>query len=139
MVPPLPRRAAQTPPSTALRLERELAVVRFRRGVLILDHRDFKEQYRTSFGELTQLRIQTFEAQKLADSAFEGNRLAEYEQLKKLVNDLNERMALSIGECGKLLSLIEGMLDAIRKRDEEVQDLENQVCVAIQQEIMQID
>lgn len=127
----MPRPArTQTRRSAAAELETRLAIVRYRRGVLLLDHNDFKAQYRTSYGEFAQFRIQISEAQKQAQSALADNRSAEHEQKEKVVTELNERMASSVRECEKLVARIEKMAEAIRKRDEEIDELEDMLRVA---------
>lgn len=116
--------------SAATELETRLAIVRYRRGVLLLDQNDFRAQHRTSYGEFAQFRIRISEAQKQAQAALANNRSEEHEQKEKAVNELNERMASSVRECERLMARIEKSAEGIRKRDAEIVELEDMLRVA---------
>lgn len=124
------RPATQHRRSAATELETRLAIVRYRRGVLVLDHNDFKAQHRTSYAQFAQFRIQISEAQKQAQAALANNRSEEHEQKEKVVTELNGQMASSVRECEKLMARIEKLAEGIRKRDEEIDGLEDMLRVA---------
>lgn len=124
------RPATQHRRSAATELETRLAIVRYRRGVLLLDRNDFKAQHRTSYAQFAQFRIQISEAQKQAQAALANNRSEEHEQKEKVVTELNEQMASSVRECERLMARIEKLAEGIRKRDEEIDELEDMLRVA---------
>lgn len=135
MVRPASRPAAQSTISPSRRLEIELASARYWHGVLLLDRRDFKEEHDASFAEVARIRIQINEARNQAESALRNNLQAEFQERKKLVEELDQRMASCIDECSRLMGHIDAADQTLRRKDEEIRTLESQVYAAIQLEL----